>query len=323
MNRVSSGRSTCLVFPAPVVSITIGWGEVVSIAVHFLDNIIDVSEFPVAQIERITRSNRKIGLGVMGWADLLIDLGIPYDSEQAIKLGEEVMGFIAREAKQASIELARKRGPFPQWFQEEIYKKKGEPPRRNATVTTVAPTGTISLIANCSSGIEPIYSVAYHRLSFESEQMLFVHPLFEQYARTRGFYTNQLMERIAGQGSLENIAEITAEAKRLFVTTHEIAPEWHVRMQAAFQKHIDAAVSKTINFPNRATVEDVRGAYLLAYELGCKGITIYRDGSREKQVLSTGGKDSNVPTPLIEAAKVEMQSPENQLPPTISVPTAD
>lgn len=287
--------------------------EVVSIGVHFLDNIIDVNEFPVGQIKDVTRANRKIGLGVMGWADLLIDLGIPYDSDEAIKLAEEVMGFIARQAKQTSIELAKKRGPFPQWLQESINKNLTEPPRRNATITTVAPTGTISLIANCSSGIEPVYSVAYHRVSFGSERMLFVHPLFEQYARAHGFYTDQLMDQIAEQGSLHNIPEVPEHAKRLFVTTHEIAPEWHVRMQAAFQKNIDAAVSKTINFPGEAPVADVSKAYLLAYELGCKGITIYRDGSREKQVLSTRSSDLKSPTPLAEASKPEMQLPANQL----------
>jgi ribonucleoside-diphosphate reductase alpha chain len=287
--------------------------EVVSIGVHFLDNIIDVSEFPVAQIKNVTRGNRKIGLGVMGWADLLIDLGIPYDSKEAINLAEEVMRFISQQAKQASIELAAKRGPFPQWLQESLDQNTSEPARRNATITTVAPTGTISLIANCSSGIEPVYSVAYHRVSFDSERMLFVHPLFERYARTHGFHTDQLMDRIAEQGSLHDIAEVPEHAKRLFVTTHDIAPEWHVRMQAAFQKHIDAAVSKTINFPGSATVEDVSKAYLLAYELSCKGITIYRDGSREKQVLSTRNSDLKGPTPLAAASKPEMQLPANQL----------
>lgn len=287
--------------------------EVVAIGVHFLDNIIDVSEFPVPQIKHITRANRKIGLGVMGWADLLIDLGIPYDSEEAIQLADEVMSSISGEAMKTSAELAKKRGPFPQWFQESIYENTSQPARRNATITTVAPTGTISLIADCSSGIEPIYSVAYRRISFESEQMLFVHPLFEQYARRHGFHSEGLMDLVAVKGSLQDTAEVPEKAKRLFVTTHEIAPEWHVRMQAAFQKHIDAAVSKTINFPNVATVDDVRWAYLLAYELGCKGITIYRDGSREKQVLSTRTADLSEPATLAEALKPEMQRRENQL----------
>jgi len=295
--------------------------KVVGLGVHFLDNVIDVSEYQIPQIAEITRLNRKIGLGVMGWADLLILLGIPYDSEGAIKLGEEVMGFISREALEASIELAKQRGPFPRWFQESIYKKDGQEQarslrsqeRRNATVTTVAPTGTISLIANCSSGIEPVYSIAYRRLSFESERMTFVHPLFENYAREHGLFSEDLMKRVAETGSLHDLPDVPAEAVRVFVTTHEIAPEWHVRMQASFQKHIDAAVSKTINFPAGATVDDVRRAYLLAHELGCKGITVYRDGSREKQVLSTELEDMTEPLTLASAGQAEMQRPENLL----------
>jgi ribonucleoside-diphosphate reductase alpha chain len=295
--------------------------KVVTLGVHFLDNVIDVSEYQIPQIAEITRLNRKIGLGVMGWADLLILLGIPYDSEGAIKLGEEVMAFISREALEASIELAKHRSPFPRWFQESIYKKGGQEQagslrsqeRRNATVTTVAPTGTISLIANCSSGIEPVYSIAYRRLSFESEHMTFVHPLFENYARAHGFFSEDLMKRVAETGSLHDLPEVPAEAAGVFVTTHEIAPEWHVRMQAAFQKHIDAAVSKTINFPAGATVDDVKRAYLLAHELGCKGITVYRDGSREKQVLSTELEDMAEPLTLASAGQAEMQRPENLL----------
>src|SRR5262249_32299555 len=245
--------------------------EVIRTAVHFLDNIIDVSKYPVPQIADMTRLNRKIGLGVMGWADLLVLLGIPYDSEEAIALAEQIMDFIAREALQASVRLGSDRGPFPRWFQESVYEGKGAGQRRNATVTTVAPTGTISLIADCSSGIEPIYSISYRRLSFESEQMTFVHPLLEQYARAHGFYSEPLMRQIAETSSLHGIAEVPDEARRVFITAHEIAPEWHVRMQAAFQRHIDAAVSKTINFPADATVEVVQKAYLLAHELGCKG----------------------------------------------------
>jgi ribonucleoside-diphosphate reductase alpha chain len=287
--------------------------EVVALGVHFLDNIIDVSKFPIPQIEQMTRANRKIGLGVMGWADLLIELGISYDSKEATCVADELMGFISAEALQASRELAKKRGPFPRWYQETIYRDTEQPPQRNATITTVAPTGTISLIANCSSGIEPIYSVAYFRRSFDSERMLFVHPLFEEYAREHGFYSKTLMSHVATNGSLEQIGEIPEAPRRLFVTTHEIAPEWHVKMQATFQNHIDAAVSKTINFPHNASVEDVGQAYLLAYELGCKGLTIYRDGSREQQVLSTklpGFRETN---PLAAASDAEIRTPENQL----------
>jgi len=304
--------------------------EVVRLGVHFLDNIIDVSEYPIPAIAHVTKLNRKIGLGVMGWADLLILLEIPYDSEDAIRLAEEVMSFISREALGASVELAKKRGPFPRWFQESAYRESRDQQagslrsqvraqemrfqeRRNATVTTVAPTGTISLIANCSSGIEPIYSIAYRRLSFESEQMTFVHPLFEDYARKRGFYNETLIKRIAERGSVRNISEVPPESRRVFATTHEIDPDWHVRMQAAFQKHIDAAVSKTINFPANATIDDVKRAYLLAHELGCKGITVYRDGSREKQVLSTEVEDMTEPLTLASAGHAEMERPENQL----------
>ena len=304
--------------------------QVVANAVHFLDNIIDVSEYQIPQIAEVTRLNRKIGLGVMGWADLLILLGIPYDSEEAISLAEELMEFISREAIEASIDLAKQRGPFPRWYQERIYSQEGShqtantesdaqagslrtKARRNATVTTVAPTGTISLIANCSSGIEPVYSIAYRRLSFESERMTFVHPLFEQYAKEHGFFSDDLIKEIVKSGSLHDVPNVPSEAARVFVTTHEIAPEWHVRMQAAFQKHIDAAVSKTINFPANATIEDVKRAYVLAHRLGCKGITVYRDGSREKQVLSTQLEDMSEPLTLASAGHAEMQRPESLL----------
>jgi ribonucleoside-diphosphate reductase alpha chain len=287
--------------------------EVVAIGVHFLDNIIDKSEFPIAQIKLRTAGNRKIGLGVMGWADLLLALGIPYNSEEALLLADEVMGFISQEATQASIDLARKRGPFPRWEMESIYRATNQPARRNATVTTVAPTGTISLIANCSSGIEPIYSIAYQRLSFGSDRLLFVHPLFEQYATEHGFHSESLIDEVSRNGSLHDLPGVPSEARTLFVTTHDIAPEWHVRMQAAFQKHIDAAVSKTINFPHNATVADVEQTYLMAYQLGCKGITIYRDGSRERQVLTTQSEATAEPPTLAAASEVERALPENQL----------
>jgi len=291
--------------------------EVVTLGVHFLDNVIDVSEYQIPRIAETTRQNRKIGLGVMGWADLLILLGIPYDSEQAINLAEEVMRFISTEALEASIRLAEKRGPFPRWFQESIYKEsessQANRPRRNAAVTTIAPTGTISLIANCSSGIEPIYSIAFKRLSFESDQLTFFHPIFEQRMREAGLLSEELIKLVAASGSVHDIPGLPAELCRVFVTAHEIAPEWHVKMQAAFQKHIDAAVSKTINFPSGATTEDVRQAYLLAHRLGCKGITVYRDGSREHQVLSTAPEDLNQPATLTSAGKAEMEREENLL----------
>jgi len=287
--------------------------QVVEIGVHFLDNIIDQSEFPIPQIKLNTTANRKIGLGVMGWADLLLQLGIPYDSDEALALADEIMAFISKTANAASVTLAKERGPFPRWQMENIYHPGEHTPRRNATVTTVAPTGTISLIANCSSGIEPIYSIAYRRLSFESDEMRFVHPMFEEYARAEGFYSEALLEQLLEKGSLHELPEVPAAAKKLFVTTHDIAPEWHVKMQAVFQKHIDAAVSKTINFPKDASVEDVRTAYELAYALGCKGITIYRDGSRDRQVLSTQAAELTQPATLTAASQAEQQLPENQL----------
>ena len=285
--------------------------DVVTHGVHFLDNVIDVSRFPIAQIEQMTRANRKIGLGVMGWADLLIRLGIPYNSDAAIDLAHEVMSFISRHASAASVSLAAQRGPFPRWYQETIYQNRDQPPRRNATVTTVAPTGTISLIANCSSGIEPIYAVAYRRISFASESLLFAHEQFEEYARRYGFYSDSLISNVAQHASLQTVPGIPPEAVRLFVTTHDISPEWHVRMQAAFQDHIDAAVSKTVNFPNHATTTDVKRAYELAYELGCKGITVYRDGSREQQVLSSQAAPVTAAMPLQVSSQIE--SSENQL----------
>ncbi|HBB95090.1 MAG TPA: adenosylcobalamin-dependent ribonucleoside-diphosphate reductase [Blastocatellia bacterium] len=286
--------------------------DVVTLGVHLLDNVIDVSRFPIPRIEQMTRANRKIGLGVMGWADLLIRMGIPYNSEAAVNLANEVMSFISRHAAAASVELARKRGPFPRWYQESMYQKGAKPAQRNATVTTVAPTGTISLIANCSSGIEPIYAIAYRRISFGSESLLFAHEQFEEYSRKHGFYSDSLINSVAQHASLKAVSGIPPEAAELFVTTHDIPPEWHVRTQAAFQNHIDAAVSKTINFPNDATTDDVKAAYELAYELGCKGITVYRDASREQQVLSSQATHSTAP-PFPVTSPIEIEKLQGQL----------
>jgi ribonucleoside-diphosphate reductase alpha chain len=259
--------------------------KTVSRAVHFLDNVIDVNKYPVEKIDEVTKSNRKIGLGVMGWADMLIQIGLPYNSSKATELAGEVMGFIQREAQNASATLAEERGEFPN-FPGSIYD--GKLKMRNATVTTIAPTGTLSIIAGCSSGVEPLFAVSFVRNVMEGTKLLEVNPHFEKAARERGFWSRDLMERIADKGSLNDFEEIPGDIKALFVTAHDITPMEHIAMQAAFQKHVDNAVSKTVNFPHDATPKDVEDVYFLAYKLACKGVTVYRDGSREEQVLSTG-----------------------------------
>jgi ribonucleoside-diphosphate reductase alpha chain len=263
--------------------------EVVFLAVRFLDNVIELNKYPLPQIAAITHANRKIGLGVMGWADLLIALGIPYNSGEAIFLAEKIMQFINDEGHAASRALAGERGAFPN-FPGSLYDRRGELPLRNATVTTIAPTGTLSIIANASSGIEPIFAVSYVRQVLDNNQLVEVNPQFERLAREKGFYSPELMREIAERGSIQDLAEIPPEVRRVFVTAHDITPEDHIRMQAAFQKHTDNAVSKTVNFPRQATADEVRQAFELAYHLDCKGVTIYRDGSRDQQVLSTGRK---------------------------------
>ncbi|MDR1412507.1 MAG: vitamin B12-dependent ribonucleotide reductase [Actinomycetes bacterium] len=261
--------------------------EITHIAVRFLDNVIEVNNYPLPEIDALARGNRKIGLGVMGWSDLLIQLGIAYDSEDAVQLADLVMGFIDDEAKAASRELAAQRGAFPN-FKGSIYDTPSAVPLRNATVTTIAPTGTLSIIASCSSGVEPLFAVSYVRTVMDNDRLVEVNPLFQAAAHKGGFDSPELMEKIADHGSVQGLDEVPADLQRVFVTAHDISPEWHIRMQAAFQQHTDNAVSKTVNFASDATPEDVRLVYDLAWQLGVKGVTIYRDGSKDAQVLTTG-----------------------------------
>jgi ribonucleoside-diphosphate reductase alpha chain len=258
----------------------------VRLGVRFLDNVIDVNKYPLPAIDELARGNRKIGLGVMGFADMLIRLGIPYNSEAGLETAERVTRFIRERGWEASAEMARERGVFPN-FDRSRFAESG-PRLRNATVTTIAPTGTLSIIAGCSSGIEPLFAIVFTRRILDGQELVEVHPLFEQVARERGFYSQELMHEISQHKSLVDVEEVPAEVRRLFVNAYDIPPEWHIRMQAQVQKHTDNAVSKTVNFRNEATQEDIRRVYLLAHELGCKGVTVYRDGSREAQVLTTG-----------------------------------
>lgn len=268
----------------------VDWKElerVVRLSVRFLDDVIDVNPYPLPDIAEMVRGNRRIGLGVMGWADMLIQLGIPYDSEEALALADQVMGFVERVGHEESAKLARERGPFPNWSRS-IYRDG--PPPRNATVTTIAPTGTISIIAGCSAGIEPLFAVAFRHIVGE-RHLTFINPHFERIARERGFYSGELMEKVVRRGTLRGLEEVPEEVRRLFVTAYELAPESHVRMQAAFQRHTDNGVSKTVNLPNSATVGDVAKVYLLAHRLGCLGITVFREGCKGAQVLHVGAAE--------------------------------
>ncbi len=313
-----------------VVEGAIDWARLertVRQAVHFLDNVIAVNKFPLPAIREATLRTRKIGLGVMGFADMLVKLGIPYNSEEAEGVAETVMEALNYWSKEASVELALTRGSFPT-FEQSIYLEGRLPlperqPRnnehdsrpagapdldweslqerirreglRNAATVTVAPTGSISIIAGVSSGIEPFFALVYTRNILDNDLLLEINPLFEQVARERGFYSQELMRRVAQTGSIQDVEEIPVEVRRVFVTAHDVSPEWHIRMQAAYQRHTDSAISKTINLPHRASVQDVQRACLLAYQLGCKGLTLYRDGSRDVQVLTKGQKSAATP----------------------------
>lgn len=267
--------------------------KVIHTTVHFLDNVIDMNKYPLKQIESMTLANRKIGLGVMGFADTLIQLGIPYNSDKGIKLGEKIMKFVDEESKKASAELAKKRGVFPN-FKNSMYDKSSKNFKgkeillRNATTTTIAPTGSISIIAGASSGVEPLFAIAFKRMNIlhKGDELIEVNPLFEKTAKDKGFYSKEIMDEVCEQGTIHKIEKIPKEIRKYFVTSHDISPEYHIKMQAAFQRHTDNAVSKTVNFPNSATEEGIRKVYEMAYELNCKGVTVYRDGSREEQVLN-------------------------------------
>ncbi len=269
-------------------------GETVRLAVRFLDDVIDVSRYPLPEIREMVLGNRKIGLGVMGFADMLLQLWVPYDSQEALQVAEEVMGFVQRRSKEASSSLAEERGVFGN-FELSIYRDMENARFRNAATTTIAPTGTLSIIAGCSNGIEPLFALSFVRRVMEGEEFVEVNPHFERVAREKGFFSRELMDRVARLGGIRRMEEIPGDVRNVFATAHDIAPEWHVRMQAAFQKHTDNAVSKTVNLPREASRDDVAGVFGLAYDLGCKGVTIYRDGSKDNQVLSHSGMDPRHP----------------------------
>lgn len=262
-------------------------GNTVRTAVRFLDNVIEMNKYPLPEIEKLTKGNRKVGLGVMGFADMLIEFGIPYNSHQAAGLAEEIMKFIQEEGRKVSAFLARERGVFPN-FEGSIYDHENGLKVRNATITTIAPTGTISMIANCSSGIEPLFAIAYEKNVLDGKKLLEVHTAFKRVAQEEGFYSEELMKMVASTGSLHKIFGIPKRIRDIFVTSHDIEPRWHINLQAAFQKFTDNAVSKTVNFRKEATMADVDEVYRLAFDLNCKGVTVYRDGSRENQVITTG-----------------------------------
>jgi ribonucleoside-diphosphate reductase alpha chain len=276
-------------------------GKITHLAVRFMDDVIEMNPVPLPQIAQTVKNIRRLGLGVGGWADALVELGIPYDSNEALELGSKVMKFINQEGHRESEKLARERGPFPLW-KDSIYA--GRKKIRNSTITTIAPTGSIGILANSSGGIEPLFAIAFqHVVKTENRTLNFVNPRFEQVARERGFYSDQLMRQVAEKGTVRQISEVPEDVKRIFGTAHEIDPEWHVRMQAVFQKHTDNAVSKTINLRRDVSVDDVKKAYLLAWKTGCRGITIFRDGCKGDQVLNPGTKKTEpveVPDQLIK-----------------------
>jgi len=292
--------------------------KTVQTAVHFLDNVIEVNLYPLEKIKDLTKANRKIGLGVMGWADMLLRLNIPYNSARAINLAEKIMAFIQQESKDASAKLAEERDVFPN-FKDSIYNQKGKLRLRNATTTTIAPTGTISIIVGCSSSIEPLFAVSFiRRHVLDGKEMIEVNPIFEEVAKEKGFWSKKLVEDISVKGGVQEVKEVPADFRRVFVTALDISPEYHIKMQAAFQKYVDNAVSKTINFPFSASKEDVKKAYLMAYKLGCKGVTLYRNDSRKQQVLNIKGKEQKG-LPVREKKFIE----EKEVSPELRDPSPD
>jgi len=263
--------------------------RLIRLGVRFLDNVIDMNKYPLPQIESMTKSTRKIGLGVMGWADMLLLLKIPYNSDEAVYLAEKVMKFINDIGVEESVKLGEEKGNFPA-FKGSYWDKIGYKYMRNSTVTTIAPTGTISMIADASGGVEPHFSLAYTRLTLDNQEFIYTNRFLEVELKKRGLFTEELMSKIAKTGMIDGIEDVPDDIRKVFVTSREVEPEWHIKMQAAFQKHTHNGVSKTINLPNSATIDDVKKSYKLAYELGCKGITVYRDASRQIQVLNAGTK---------------------------------
>jgi len=267
----------------------IDWQElerIIFLAVRFLDNVVEASKFPIPRITECVQKNRKIGLGIMGWADLLYQLRIPYDTPDAITLAERVMAFVHEKGREASTLLAKERGPFPA-FATSKYATEGIEPLRNATITTIAPTGTLSILAGCSSGVEPLFALSFTRNVMDGEQLVEVNPYFEEALKTANCYTKELMEEVTNSNSIRDLEALPEPIRTVFVTAMDIAPEWHLRMQAAFQRFTDNAVSKTVNLPSTATIEDIHAIYWMAFEEGCKGVTVYRDGSKSSQVLTT------------------------------------
>ena len=303
-NLASINLARMVSYSASTSQVTIDWDRLtrsVETAVHLLDNVIDMNAYPISEIEEMSKKTRRIGLGIMGFSDLLIQMGVPYDSEEALELAEQVMSRIQQETIAASSALARQRGAFPAW-EGSAYNKPGLGSNlgtglmRNSAPTTIAPTGTISIIAGASSGIEPLFALSYVRNVMDNTRLVEGYPYFEAVAKNEGFYSAELMAELAEKGSLAGLdpdLAVPQWVRDVFRTSHDISPEWHVRMQAAFQKYTDNSVSKTINFPHDATVEEVRHAYMQAYDLGCKGITVYRDGSKEGQVLSFAGTEGS------------------------------